>query len=147
MTLIGLSIGSIWASSAEAQLPLNPVDYKAAYCAGRLRDIQVPQPPAGSPTAANEMVQELANKIDHARQRLKTYLLPRLSYVDATALLATTQIGVEEEQQYERAMKQCMGKANAAGSVSDAAKIGMACANEAGWPKLKECEETTFLPF
>lgn len=124
---------------AHAQQPLDAADYKAAYCVGRLRDLRPPQPTASNPAAANEMMSKLSEKIDSARTRLRSYLLPRLAYLDGTAIFATMQIGVNEEQQYEGAMRSCAAKLGAPDFT--------ACANDAGWPKLKECEEATFLPF
>jgi hypothetical protein len=145
-TLIAVFIGSLWASAAFAQQPLDAVDYKAAYCTGRLRDVELPQISPSDPQVANDLGHQLVDQINNARTRLKSYLVPRLSYLDGAAVLATMQVGVEEQRQYVSVMKDCMAKASAGGTMPSA-KMVNDCAAHSDWPKLKECEATAFLPF
>jgi hypothetical protein len=132
---------------AHGQQALDTIDYKAAYCVGRLHDLQVPQPSSSSPDSVNEWLRKLTDKVENARTRLRAYMLPRMAYLDGTAILATMQVGAKEQQQYASAMRECVAKASASGSIADAARISSSCANDAGWPKLKECEDAAFLPF
>lgn len=131
------------AGAAEFAPPTN-VDLKAAYCAGRLRDLPL-MAPTIFPEESRARVDGFNAKIEAARTRLKAYILPRLRYIDGEGLIAATQAGVADQAAYVTAMKACTPLIS--GVTPEARRSFTDCYNGAGWAKLQECETLDFLPF
>jgi hypothetical protein len=123
-------------------------DYKASYCWGRLKNVQVLRPSPSDPETVKELIRVESQQIEHARSRMRAFVLGHLSVPgEGPGMIAAMRIGEREQREYVAAMTDCMNRANTAGTYADAAKVSSTCANEAGAPKLKECIDAQFMPF
>jgi len=137
------------AGTAHAERALDAVGYKAAYCAGWLREVKL-EPPVDAAESAKNVLRQKANELERARTRLHKHLVSRFPK-DAPPIVTAMKLGAQEKHQTDTALARCFGKFMA---MSDSnlpptfvASRVKSCADEAGLPKLKECEEARFLPF
>ena len=142
------AISSALPATAHAQRALDSIDYKAAYCAGWLRDMKL-EPSADAPESAKNILRQRANELERARTRLHKYLVSRFPE-DAPPIVATMKLGAKEKHQTDAALARCFGKfmamSDAKVPLSTVVLAFKSCTNEAGLPKVRECEEARFLP-
>lgn len=132
----------IWAigiaySTGTPMLP-EPPDLKAAFCLGAMKNhvpITMDNLFIGKPPDNPELRQELArveDKFQSAHRRLQAYLLPRLRYLDADAMLLAAKAGEAAALETDKAISACSGS----GPCMERARL-----------RTKDCYEPGFLPF
>jgi len=96
---------------AHAQQIPNDIDLRAAYCLPIVNEqVAVFGQPSGTPQppqaerAIKDMASDAQGRLDH----LKRYLLPRMPYLDATALAAAAAQGKDDSQRAQQDSAQCL---------------------------------------
>ena len=130
---------------AEAQQPLNATDYKAAYCIGRLQNIQI-QRPGMLRGAAEKVYLDSVAKITAARSRLAAFMASRAGSLDNGAVVYAESVGAEEQRKYTVTGPRCYSRVIDPLNAAQAERIVGPCLNAAGLQKLMECENPDFLP-
>ena len=142
---VSLIFSFVLPAEARAQ---ESTDYRAAYCWGRLKNLEVPRTSPSDPETVKELIREESQQIEHARSRMRAFVVGHLSVPgEGPGLIAAMRIGEREQREYVAAMAECFNRANAAGTYADAASVSSACAKEAGAAKLKDCIDASFMPF
>lgn len=137
-----LAILSLWATAANGEMLPDPVDLKAAFCIGAMKDHKpvVLNAPNGGPLPPN--IQAMVDSINQMAQdslgRLRSYLVPRVPYLDSDSLILAISQG-------EMANADA-GKAIIACGEDYGQAAYMACVEKAR-KRIKDCFPPDFLPY
>lgn len=128
------------------QLPTD-IDLRAAYCLPIVNDeLATFQTPIDPSVLTPQMKQGVESAIAEAQERanrLKRFLLPRVPYLDATALLAASTQGKQDEQRGLQDTRECFTSCQGA---SDSRACMTSCETDA-LARVRRCSKLDWLPF
>lgn len=132
---------------AHAQQPPNDVDLRAAYCLPVVNEqvtvIQSGQSGQPLPPQAERAVKEMAADAQARSDHLKRYLLPRMPYLDATALAAAAAQGREDSQRGQQDTAQCFSSCE---RDANPRQCLSSCTTET-MTRVRRCTKLDWLPF
>ncbi|SAK77628.1 hypothetical protein AWB81_03748 [Caballeronia arationis] len=133
---------------AQQQLqPPNDVDLRAAYCVPIVRnqvDIYqnaMTEPPSNS--QVDQAIKKLAADAQQNLARLQRYLVPRMPYLDSTALLAAMAQGKDDSQRALTEATQCMATCQ---NKPNPMQCMNACTTDT-MQRVRRCSQLDWLPF
>ena len=144
---------------ASAQIPKVPppdIDLKAAYCI-RLEQIRLADMSAAAAIADNPVLDEsdrldmkrinddLIHQLSDRLNRLQTYLLPRLKYLDSLGLSGAVKRGDIDAEQYNQLVKTC--RSNCETRSEGFGKCMTPCVEGELKTRTDQCANLTWLPF
>ena len=152
LSCVKIILPMLWAVSSNAQTMLpNAADLKSAYCIDRnqrvlsahlqllelLKDESLP----GAKELREQTTKSKARD-EQQLQRMRAYLLPRMPYLDSTALLAAIQRSREDS----KVLSDCKCTE---GRSADFASCFNSCTASSGGAaqRLQSCDDVTWLPF
>jgi hypothetical protein len=92
-----------------------------------------------------EHAQDLS-QLESALNRLQLYLLPRMKYLDASALMGASSRAASDMQEWHTKITQCRNEAKELKRDEAIALLGK-CASGDLFDRLKACRNPTWLPF
>ena len=153
----GFSTTVLCSLAGAEQLP-DQTDLRAAYCIPIVKSWIALLPSQDSPIPAsatpaerqsteeiNQFMAKMRTQELERLRRLQLYVIPRLSYLDTTSMMAAMKSGEEDVARASFLADQCTTKCSGQGS---------ACISECGknssgelTARMKACSNTTWLPF
>jgi hypothetical protein len=153
LLIASLSMGTV--HSQEQTQPPSDTDLKAAYCMGVVQgqiDIfqsAFPSLASGGadvPQGALNGWREYNDRLTH----LKSYLFPRLPYLDPTGLLVARNRAQQDMQQLQApdalACSQKCANVTSSGAIEEAKRCLLSC-NPERLPRIWACNDLSWLPF
>lgn len=125
---------------AQGQLP-NDVDLKAAYCIPIARDASQTMVIEDVPEAFRNIQRDYKRKGEANLRRLKLYLFPRLTQLDAMSLIGASKSAEEDLERSIAEFRKCERM-----STKEEASKCLAVETEA-MKRVRSCNVLSFLPF
>ena len=142
---IALWYGISTAAIAQLQPPTD-LDLKASYCLRLIQDTlsDLKDYVPGKDESLDNLVRDARDRAD----RLRSYLFPRVPYLDATGLLAASQRADVDRGKYLQIVSACTGGDCAANETpTQCAVRKMACVKGDAVERVYSCAKLTWLPF
>ena len=140
----GLGISSSAIAQQSSELP-TPIDLQAAYCMGVMSATvkSANEISANDPSLlSDENFNDQLSKERGILNRLSVYLVPRLAYLDVTAVNAAVELGKVDANRFDTCNSSCLDKSTRSEFLS--------CASECKGKiseKFLACHDPSFLPF
>lgn len=143
LTLAALVL-TVTPAISQTPLPLaSETDLKAAYCMAVYSDQQAMLAGATGPDVPQAIAEASSKAMSQAQsdeRRVRLYLVPRMAYLDSTALLAAKRSGEEDTVRATAAAASCAAKCTTMQCV-------LSCPDSAEATRIKSCVGARFLPF
>lgn len=132
-------------ASAQQFAPPTDTDLKASYCVRALQ-----RQLAGIPLGQTEQMDNLVYDTRDRLNRLQSYLIPRITYLDATGLLAAAKRADVDGDQYRQRLDRCTQSSCKQDDIPRACadKIGACIGMESELQlRMQSCSKLDWLPF